>query len=49
MHRRLYIRNYYRGAYDLQSDKHLYVKGNSTMMTVQRLQIVLHLIQEDFS
>ena len=27
MHRCLYIRNYYRGIYNLQSDKRLYVKG----------------------
>ena len=50
MHRRLYIENYYRGVYNIQSDKRLYARvWNSTRMAVQRLQIVLYLIQEDFS
>ena len=51
MHRRLHIRDYYRGIYNLKSDKHLCVEGLEleTRMAVQSLQIVLHLIQADFS
>ena len=51
MHMRLYIRNYCRGVYNPQSDKHLWVEGLElkTRMAVQSLQIVLHFIQADFS
>ena len=51
MHRRLYIRDYYRGVYDLRSDKRLCIEGLEikTRMAVQSLYIVLHFIQADFN
>ena len=51
IHRRLYIRDYYRGVYNLQYNKRLCVEGQKLKirMAVRSLEIVLHLIQADFS